>query len=60
MPINFISSKNSDETHNIHTKSDNIEIIMVSETNDIIEELREYQEGSEENNERKRACYWQY
>ena len=58
MSINFISSKNSDETHNIHTKSDNIEIIMVSETNDIIEELREYQEGSEENNERKQVCSW--
>ena len=58
MSINFISSKNSDETHNIHTKSDNIEIIMVSETNDIIEELREYQKGSEENNERKRVCSW--
>ena len=53
MSINFISSENSDETHNIHTKSDKIEIIMVSETNDIIEELREYQEGSAENNERK-------
>ena len=60
MSINFISSKNSDETHNIHTKSDNIEIIMVSETNDIIEELREYQKGSEENNERKRVCSWLY
>ena len=58
MSINFISSENSDETHNIHTKSDNIEIIMVSETNDIIEELREYQEGSAENNERKRVCSW--
>ena len=28
-------------TRNMHTKSDNIEIIMGSETNDIIEELRE-------------------
>ena len=41
MSINFISSKDSDETRNMHTKSDNIEIIMGSETNDIIEELRE-------------------
>ena len=40
--VNFISSKGSDETCNMHTKSDNIEIIMGSETNDIIEELREY------------------
>ena len=51
--INFVFSKDSDETHNMHTKSDNIEIIMGSETNDIIEELREsllqkYQEGLEE------------
>ena len=37
--INFVFSKDS-ETHNMHTKSDNIEIIMGSETNDIIEELR--------------------
>ena len=41
MSINFISSKDSDETRNMHTKSDNIEIIMGSETNDIIEELHE-------------------
>ena len=40
MSINFISSKDSDETHNMHTKNDNIEIIMGSDTNDIIEELR--------------------
>ena len=51
--INFISSKVSDETHNIHTKNDNIETIMGSETNDIFEELRKsllqkYQEGLEE------------
>ena len=53
MQINFISSKDSDETRNMHTKSDNIEIIIGSETNDIIEELREsllqnYQKGLEE------------
>ena len=40
MSINFISSKDSHETRNMHTKSDNIEIIMGSETNDITEELR--------------------
>ena len=40
MSVNFISSKDSDETRNMHTKSDNIEIIIGSETNDIIEELR--------------------
>ena len=38
--INFVFSKHSDETHIMHTKSDNIEIIMGSETNDIMEELR--------------------
>ena len=35
MSINFISSKDSIETRNMHTKSDNIEIMMGSET-DII------------------------
>ena len=39
MLINFTSSKDSDETRNMHTKNDNIEIIIGSETNDIIEEL---------------------
>ena len=53
MAINFISSKDSGETRNMHTKSDNIEIIMSNETNVIIEEmceslLQKYQEGLEE------------
>ena len=53
MSINFISSKDSDETPNIHKKSDNIEIMMGSETDDIIDEPLEslsqkYLEGSEE------------
>ena len=53
MSINFISSKDSDETCNMHTKSDKIEIIMGSETDDITDELFEsllqkYQEGLEE------------
>ena len=53
MSVDFISSKDSDETCNMHTKSDNIEIIMRSATNDVIEELREsllqkYQEGLED------------
>ena len=53
MSINFISSKDSDETRNMHTKSDNIEIMMGSEKDDIINELFEsllqkYQEGLEE------------
>ena len=42
MSINFISSKkDSVETHIMHTKSDNIEIMMGSETDKIIEELFE-------------------
>ena len=39
MSINFISSKDSNETHNVHTKSDNIEIMMGSKTNNIIKKL---------------------
>ena len=51
--INFISSKpDSDETHIMHTKSDNIEIMIGSDTDEVIEELfksllREYQENLE-------------
>ena len=38
MSINFISSKHSGETRTMQTKSDNIEIMMGSETVDIIHE----------------------
>ena len=53
MSINFISSKDSNETRNMHKKSDNIEMMMCSETDDIIGEffkslLQKYQEGLEE------------
>ena len=53
MAINFIFSKDSDETCTMHTKSNNIEIMMGSETDEIIEDLAEfslqnYQEGLEE------------
>ena len=53
MAINFISSKDSDETPTMHTKSNNVEIMMGSETDDIIEDLFEtflqmYQEGLKE------------
>ena len=54
MAINFVSSKDdSDEIRTMHTKSDNIEIMMGSETNEITEELfksllQRYQEGLEE------------
>ena len=39
MAINFISSKDSDETRTMHAKSNNVEIMMGSETNEIIEEI---------------------
>ena len=37
--ITFISSNDSDETRNLRTKSDNIEIMMGDETDEIIDEL---------------------
>ena len=39
--INFIFSKDSDETRTMHTKSNNVEIMMGSETDEIIDELFE-------------------
>ena len=54
MAINLISSKkDSDETRNMPTKSDKIEIMMGSESDRVIEELfnsllQRYQEGLEE------------
>ena len=52
MAINFISSKDSDKTRTVHTKSNNLEIMMASETDEIIKELfksilQRYQEGLE-------------
>ena len=52
MSINFISFKDSDAAQNKQAKSDNIEIMMVSETDDIINKLfksllQRYQEGLE-------------
>ena len=54
MTINFISSKDSNEIRSMHRKSNNIRIMMGSETDEIIIELFEcllqrYQEGLEEN-----------
>ena len=53
MAINFISSKDSDETRTMHKKSNNVEIMVGNETNEIIENLfksslQKYQEGLEE------------
>ena len=53
MSINFISSKDSDETRDMYAKSNNIEIMVGIETDEIIKELfksllQRYQEGLEE------------
>ena len=53
MAINFISSKDSNQTRTMHTKSNNVEIMMGSETDEIIEEhfeslLQLYQNNLEE------------
>ena len=53
MAINFISSKHSDETCTMHAKSNNVEITMGNETNEITEHLfksflQKHQEGLEE------------
>ena len=53
MPRNFIYSKNSDETRIMHTKSDNIEIVIGNKTDEIIQKLFEsflqkHQEGLKE------------
>ena len=53
MAINFISSKGSEEACTMYTKSNNVEIMMGSETDEIMEELfksflQKYQEGIEE------------
>ena len=52
MRINFISSLDTRKFHIMHTKSDNMEIMSSTETNDIINELvksflRRYQEELE-------------
>ena len=39
MLINFISSKDVDKEHVMHTKSDNTKIMTYDEVNEVIEEL---------------------
>ena len=39
MAINFISSKDSDESRTMYTKSNNMQIMMGNETDEIIEKL---------------------
>ena len=53
MALNFIPSKDSDETRTMHAKSNKVEIMIGSETDEIIKDLFEsflqkYQEGLEE------------
>ena len=62
MTISFISSKDSGEIYTMQAKSNDIEIMMGNETDEIIEErfeslLQKYQEGLEEKNERKQICF---
>ena len=57
MRINFISSNDLKEIRTMHTKSDNIKIMMDSETNDIVKKLfkslQKYQKKIRRINERK-------
>ena len=60
--INFISSKDSDKTRTKHAKSDDVEIMIGSETNQIIEELvksllQRYQEVLEESMRRSEFIF---
>ena len=53
MTINFIPSEDSNETRTMHAKSNNIEIMIRNETDEIITEsfespLQRYQDGFEE------------
>ena len=62
MAINFISSKVSDETRTLHTKNNNVEIMIGSGKNAFIEELFEsflqkYLEGLEESMRRSEFVY---
>ena len=60
---NFISSKpNSDETLIMHTKSNNIEIMITSDTDEVIEDLfisllQRYQKKIRRKNERFRVRF---
>ena len=62
--INFVSPKlDSDQTRIMHTKSTNIEIVIGSNTNEVIEELfksllERYQENLEEKIEWFRVRFW--
>ena len=58
MAINFIFSKDSDATRTMHTKHDNMEIMIGNETDETLEEhfnslSQRYQKKSTRINERK-------
>ena len=62
MAFNFFSSKDSEETRIIYSPSDNIEIMMGSETDEISEELfksllQRFQEGLEESMKRSEFVF---
>ena len=62
MRINFISSNDLKEIRTMHAKSDNIKIMMDSETNDIVKKLfkslQKYQKKIRRINERKAVRFW--
>ena len=62
MATNFVSSRDSYETLTMHTKSNNVEIMMGSETDEIIGELfksflQRYREGLEESMIGSEFCF---
>ena len=50
MANNFISSKDNDEEHVMHSKSDNIEIMINDEANEFIKELFDSLKSRYQNN----------
>ena len=62
MRIDFISSLDTGEFHTMHSKSNNVEIMMGTETDDIINELfesffKKYQEGLETKMEKSNSVF---
>ena len=65
MSINFISSKDSEETRIMYTKGHNTEIMIGNETVEIIEKLFEsllqnYQKDLEESMKESEFIFWLY
>ena len=57
--INFFSSKDSEETCTMYSRSENIEVMMGSETDEIIEELFDsFERGSEFVFDSVNSLYW--